>query len=135
MRASLLGVHLYESELIPDALNEIVQARFGSNHQRRQPSHKLPDVLQTKFAANDDCMILSCEFVHLLEADGVNLVVDIYIRRHEWVLVFPRRKCLHRHGRYLRVPAFHGSISAHSWTQLARVTLPIRTSMNSSVVI
>ena len=30
MRASLLGVHLDKSKLIPDALNEIVQARFGS---------------------------------------------------------------------------------------------------------
>ena len=73
MSTTLLGIDLDQSQFVPHALNEVVQAMLHQFKDRITRAH----LLQVHLTADNHCVWLSGEFVHLLQADRVDLVVHI----------------------------------------------------------
>jgi len=59
--SSFFCVHLHQSQIGPDALNQIIQ-------------------IEVLLSADHHRVVLASQFIHLLKADRVNLVVYIYAR-------------------------------------------------------
>lgn len=61
------------------------------------------NILEIHLTADDDTVALACQFVQLLEAYRVNLVVNVCGSNGRSRRFVPLQN-LHRHGRYFRVP-------------------------------
>ena len=90
MCTAFLGVYLHEVKLIPDTVDKMVDAivrswvNFGgsssTSHWLRVRHKQEPDdSLEIHLTTDYHRVGLTSNLVHLLQADGVDFVVDIFI--------------------------------------------------------